>query len=170
MKTKIITLLCLGFLFIACEESAPETDNDQHQDAEEVTSSETPQEVEEKEIQPEQEYKFDAEYSKRAEVSSDNSIWLYADMAKDYRIFGYASPSTESEKMFLLSVFTDDVEGNPFGCKYGSYYESYGMEDEGISLRYVSDTLGFSKIGIRKNMSIVDYAYVESEWLEFEKP
>lgn len=167
-SSRLVTSYLISILFfVSCTNTSSE-----EADSAKTTDSSSGEEMEnvESDIEIENVYAFDPEYSKRALVRMDNIIWLYADMAKDYRIFGYAEPSKESEKMFLLSVFTDDVEENPLGCKYGAYYESARMDDEGISLKYVGDTLGFSKIAILKNQSTVDFAYVATEWLEFEKP
>jgi hypothetical protein len=60
--------------------------------------------------------------------ASDSSISLASNMRQDHRIFGYEKPDTKSKRLLLLSVFTNDVENNPFGCELGAYYDTSGME------------------------------------------
>ncbi|MBI1226025.1 MAG: hypothetical protein GC192_12385 [Bacteroidetes bacterium] len=69
------------------------------------------------------------EYATKAIIEKDSTVFLFANMKRDHRIFGYEQPDTSSRKMFLLSIFTDEVEGNPFGCPFGAYYETSKMED-----------------------------------------
>lgn len=45
---------------------------------------------------------------------SDSSLTVYENIRADYRIFGYQKPDTNSRKMILFSVFTSDVENNPY--------------------------------------------------------
>lgn len=40
----------------------------------------------------------------------DSTIYLTANMKLDHRIFGYSQPDIKSEKLLLLSVFTNDIE------------------------------------------------------------
>jgi hypothetical protein len=87
-------------------------------------------------------------------------------MRKDHRIFGYAKPDTKSERLLLISVFTNDVENNPFGCKLGSYYDTSGMDD--ITLKY-KETLGkfIKAVAIDKSNNKTDI-YFEKKWIEFD--
>ena len=71
----------------------------------------------------------------------DSTINLIANIKKDHRIFGYAKPDIDSERLLLLSVFTNDVENNPFECKLGAYYDTYGMGE--LTLKCVSTTGNF---------------------------
>lgn len=98
-------------------------------------------------------------------ITQDSTISLISNIIKDHRIFGYEAPSIQSKKLFLLSVFTNEVKGNPFNCPYGSYYETLGMTQEGITLKYISDTLDFKRIAIIRHGSIKDYSYVQEKWL-----
>ena len=63
---------------------------------------------------------------------ADSIISLTANIRRDPRIFGYQKPDINSKKMILLSVFTKDVEGNPFKCAYGSYYQTSNMKSMDI--------------------------------------
>ncbi len=77
-------------------------------------------------------------------LSSDGStIKLTANITQDHRIFGYANPDNKSERLLLLSVFTNDVENNPFQCKLAAFYETSGMKD--LTLKYISTTKNFVK-------------------------
>lgn len=97
---------------------------------------------------------------------NDSSITLVGNMRADYRIFGYAKPDTKSEKILLLSIYTSDVEGNPFRCKLGAYYDTSGMKN--IDLKYLETTGNFIKavaIDKKKKQTVV---YFEKKWIEFD--
>ena len=102
----------------------------------------------------------------KAMVQSDSTILLHANMKKDHRIFGYQRPNLESKKVLLLSVFTDEVDGNPFALKHGAYYDSNGMMDK--TLKFSSEKSGFIEVTILQNAKILDTIYFEEEWVEFE--
>ena len=110
---------------------------------------------------------IDSQYMGKAFIEKDNSIWMTASMNKDHRIFGYKNKDIYSEKMILLSVFTNEVENNPFGCKYGAFYDTNGMKD--IELKYVSIEDDFLKIEIIQNGKTIDEVYMLKKWFEFEK-
>jgi uncharacterized protein YcfL len=96
----------------------------------------------------------------------DSLIWIKANMRLDHRIFGYEKPNLVSKKMLLISIFTTDVEKNPFNCEYGAYYESDEMQD--IKLKFKENIGEFSKIElIKENESKI--IYFENKWLEFEE-
>ena len=87
-------------------------------------------------------------------------------MRLDHRIFGYEKPNLDSKKMLLISIFTTDVEKNPFNCEYGAYYESDEMQD--IKLKFKENLGDFSKIELfKENDSKI--IYFENKWLEFEE-
>ncbi|MBC7947777.1 MAG: amidohydrolase family protein [Chitinophagaceae bacterium] len=103
----------------------------------------------------------------KAHVSlQDSLIDLSANIRKDHRIFGYAHPDVKSERIFLLSVFTNDVENNPFNCRLGAYYDTRGMKD--LTLKYMASVGEFVRaIAIDKsNKSTV--LYFERKWIEFD--
>jgi len=96
----------------------------------------------------------------------DSTITLVGNMRADYRIFGYAKPDTKSEKLLLLSIYTSDVEGNPFKCKLGAYYDTSDMEN--LRLKYTETVGNFIKavvIDKKKNQTVV---YFEKKWIEFD--
>ena len=81
-------------------------------------------------------------------VKKDGSILMTAQIRKDHRIFGYRDKDEGSEKMILLSIFTNEVEANPFACEYGAYYDISGIKD--FELHYGSTEDQFVKILIVK--------------------
>ena len=102
----------------------------------------------------------------KATISIEDSlIWIKANMRLDHRIFGYEKPNLDSKKMLLISIFTTDVEKNPFNCEYGAYYESDEMQD--IKLKFKENLGQFAKIKLTKenNSKII---YFENKWLEFD--
>jgi hypothetical protein len=98
-------------------------------------------------------------------TEGDSTINLIANIKQDHRIFGYAKPDIKSERLLLLSVFTDDVENNPFGCKLGAYYETAGMGE--LTLKFISSNGNFVKaVAIDKtNKSTI--VYFEKKVIEF---
>ena len=109
---------------------------------------------------------IDPKYANHAEVRKDGSIWLMADMKKDHRIFGYSDKSTQSTKMILLSIFTDEVENNPFDCKYGAYYETNEMKN--MSLLYLASDKKFLKVGVQLDEEMIDVVFMEKKFFVFE--
>ena len=65
----------------------------------------------------------DEERNKILVFLPDSTARLPTPRHRIHRIWGYAKPDTTSQKLILFSVFTNDVEGNPFGLKLGSYYD-----------------------------------------------
>lgn len=97
---------------------------------------------------------------------SDSTINLTANIRQDHRIFGYAKPDIKSERLLLLSVFTNDVENNPFGCRLGAYYDTGGME--GLTLKYNSIVGNFVKATATDSTNKSTTIYFEKKWIEFE--
>ena len=93
----------------------------------------------------------------------DSLIWLKADMKLDHRIFGYKKPDVNSQKLILLSIFTNEVKNNPFNCKYGAFYETSEMGN--IKLKFIENIGDYSKIEIitADNSEI---SFVQNKWIE----
>jgi hypothetical protein len=96
----------------------------------------------------------------------DSSIYLRADIHLDHRIFGYAKPDSKSERLILFSIFTNDVEKNPFGCKLGSYYDTGGIQN--IKLKYIVTVGNFIKAVAIDSSNNFTILYFEKKWVEFE--
>jgi len=109
---------------------------------------------------------IDPRYMGKATIKENGSIWLTGNMKRDHRIFGFKNKDIHSEKMILLSIFTNEVENNPFNCKYGAYYDTSGMDN--INLKYISTEDNFIKAAILKNKEKVDEVYMLRKWFEFK--
>ena len=96
----------------------------------------------------------------------DSLIDLRASMKQDHRIFGYAQPDIKSERLILMSVFTDDVKNNPFGCKLGAYYDTMGMDN--LTLKYLATQNNFVKVAAIDNTNKTTIIYIEKKWIVFE--
>lgn len=96
----------------------------------------------------------------------DSTINLTANIRQDHRIFGYAKPDIKSERLLLLSIFTNDVENNPFGCKLGAYYDTGGMDE--LTLKYISTNGNFVKATATDKENNLTTIYFEKKWIEFE--
>ncbi|WP_139959591.1 lysozyme inhibitor LprI family protein [Flavicella sediminum] len=111
---------------------------------------------------------IDSLYMGKAYIEKDGNIWMSANMKKDHRIFGYKNKDIYSTKMILLSIFTNDVENNPFNCKYGAFYDTNGMKE--ISLKYLSNEGEFLKIEIvNEKEGKSDIIFMLKKWFEFKK-
>jgi hypothetical protein len=98
--------------------------------------------------------------------SGDSTINLMSNIQKDHRIFGYAKPDLKSEKLLLLSVYTNDVEHNPYGCKLGAYYDTGGMGD--LILKYIKVTGKFVQAIATDKANHSTTLYFEKKWIEFD--
>lgn len=107
-----------------------------------------------------------SEEMSRAHVEKDSSIWFTANINIDHRVFGYEKPDKSSRKLILFSVFTDDVKNNIFGCKYGAYYDTGGMD--GLRLVYLSSINGFAQVALLRDDEELDKVYIDKRWFEFE--
>jgi len=110
----------------------------------------------------------DSNNIQKATIFQDNGLMqLTANMRLDYRIFGYDKPDSKSKKMMLLSIFTNDVDGNPFNCQFGAYYQTSDMP--GMKLIYVASEGDFVKANIFKNETLEGTVYFEKKWIRFMK-
>ncbi|WP_084274310.1 lysozyme inhibitor LprI family protein [Crocinitomix catalasitica] len=108
---------------------------------------------------------IDSDYMGKAQINKNGSIWMNSNMNKDHRIFGYKKANVNSTKMILISIFTNEVEFNPFNCKYGAYYDTSGMTD--LQLKYISTENEFLRIQVIKNNKNVDEIFMLKECFEF---
>lgn len=109
----------------------------------------------------------DEEYVNKAFIDKkDSLIWLTVNMKRDHRIFGFEKPDVKSKRMILLSIFTKDVENNPFNCPYGAFYGTSGMKN--TTLKFKENVGDFAKIEIQKE-NLKEVVYFEKKWLEFEQ-
>jgi len=68
--------------------------------------------------------------------------------------------------MILISVFSNEVEGNPFNCPLGSYYHSGSIE--GMTLKYITTEGQFVKVKVNKTDGPQYVLYIDKKWTEFE--
>ncbi|SDF91330.1 hypothetical protein SAMN05421827_10293 [Pedobacter terrae] len=98
----------------------------------------------------------------------DSSLTVYENIRADYRIFGYQKPDTNSRKMILFSVFTSDVENNPYKCPFGAYYYSGAMHD--TKIKYVKQAGAFVEAHLIKETEIKPTSiYILKDWVEFDE-
>ncbi|MBC8047158.1 MAG: hypothetical protein H7Y00_10210 [Fimbriimonadaceae bacterium] len=111
-------------------------------------------------------YVFNAYNINKAFINlSDSSIHLIADMHRDHRIFGYRKPDIKSERLLLISIFTDDVQNNPFNCKLGSYYDTSSAND--LNLKYMTTEGEFIKVSATDKLNQPVIIFIEMKWIEF---
>ena len=93
-------------------------------------------------------------------------ISIYQSWEKDFRIFGCKLPNAKSEKLILFSPFTDEVENNPFQCKFGSHYDYVSFKPKMKFIKYEND---FAKIKILDSTFVPNFFFIQKKWIEFEE-
>jgi hypothetical protein len=96
----------------------------------------------------------------------DSTINLHANIRKDHRFFGYAKPNENSERLILLSIFTNDVKDNPFGLKLGAYYELASTTDP--TVKYNATIGRFIKASITNRNNTITTVYFEKKWVDID--
>lgn len=96
----------------------------------------------------------------------DSSITITWSKYCDHRIIGFAEPNTKSERLLLLSIFTDDVHNNPFGYKLGSFYQTSDMDN--LNLKFIGIDGDFIKALAIDSLKKTTALYFERKWMEFE--
>jgi hypothetical protein len=106
----------------------------------------------------------------KAQVSlKDSLLWIRGDIKKDYRIFGYERPSTNSKRLILFSVFTRDVENNPYNCPFGAYYSTSDMAFEDTRFKFKGVSGDFVKTDLISEGVLLAAFYFEKKWVQFSK-
>lgn len=90
----------------------------------------------------------------------DSLIGLTAYMKQDHRFYGYKSANKEATKLILFSIFTNDVDGNPFQMPLGSYYDTNELDD--FSLKYLGEEGDFVKAEVVGKNSFV---FFDKKWI-----
>ncbi|MBC7934685.1 MAG: hypothetical protein H7Y86_04900 [Rhizobacter sp.] len=105
---------------------------------------------------------------KAAITGQDSSIWLTSDIRKDHRFYGYEKSNTNSNRRILFSIFTNDVEGNPYKLRYGAYYQTAGLD--GKKLKYTGITGKFIKAQLWDNSGkiLISELFFERKWFVFD--
>jgi hypothetical protein len=104
----------------------------------------------------------------KATVSkASKSFDLTADIKNDYRIFGYSLPDVKSKKLILFSIFTNEVEANPYKCPLGAYYQTSDLA-RGSSVTFVAETAGFVKLNYTSATGATTPFYIQRKFIAFE--
>lgn len=170
VRTHLLAIV-LFFTMVSCQQSTPNNTetNNLVPESQEVTETSTTTPEEQKTLSKLD--NIDLENNKLvAEAGEDitkavikkEAIILYADMMKVHRIFGYEAPDVNSKRLLVISVFTNDVEDNPFNCALGAYYDT----DE-IDLTYIETASGFVKANATASGQ-TKIVYIESKWVVAE--
>jgi hypothetical protein len=100
----------------------------------------------------------------RAYVDSENNrIDLWADIKLDHRFYGYEKPDANSKRLILFSIFTNDVDGNPFGLDLGAYYSTADVE--GGIFTFVSEKDDFVEAEFQDKEGKKTTLYFERKWI-----
>ena len=168
-----ISLLIVAVIFASCRDAAKQdADNLKNEDSTLVLENKVPNKpitskADSKISDSEIKLSSDPELLQRASVGSDSIIRVTSDIKLDYRIFGFEKPDTNSRKMVLFSVFTPDVENNPYKCPFGSYYGTL-PEDE-MEIKFTAKVGDYVKATVstdEKRSAI----YFHKDWIEFRTP
>lgn len=98
---------------------------------------------------------------------SDSITSLFANIHSAYTFFGYSKPDTNSTKLIVFSIFTNQVKGNPHQCKYESHYGDNSLGEKLI--KFCSYTGEFGKFQLIKNAKVIDQLFFKKENFKFEE-
>ncbi len=102
-------------------------------------------------------------------TAKDSIIHLHSNIRIDHRFFGYEQADIGSKKILLFSIFTNDVEDNPYQLKLGAYYDTSGLGSKGSKLKYVGTKGDFVQAKFIDSTDIpVCRIYFEKKWVEVE--
>ena len=73
---------------------------------------------------------------------------------------------SNQKRLLLLSVFTNDVENNPFGCKLGAFYDTRSMNE--LTLNYIMTIGNFVKATATSKTNNSTTLYFEKKWIDFK--
>ncbi|MCA5005217.1 hypothetical protein [Sphingobacterium bovistauri] len=93
----------------------------------------------------------------------DSLFKVYSSKYGEHRFYGFQKPDLKSKRMILFSIYTNDVDKNPFKMPYGAYYDISGMDDQGFKLKYVGTKGDFIE------MKFIDATDIGGEPIFFEK-
>lgn len=93
----------------------------------------------------------------------NNQIVLWADIKMDHRFYGFEKPDINSKRLILFSIFTNDVEGNPFDLPLGAYYSTADVE-EGI-FTFISEEKDFVEAEFTDSKGDKTKMYFERKWV-----
>lgn len=93
----------------------------------------------------------------------DSLFDLRADMRKDHRFFGYAKPDSTSKKLLIFSIFTDDVDNNPFGYELGAHYDM--TDTNGLQIKYHGSVGDFIKTIASDEEGKNTILYFNKKWI-----
>ena len=100
----------------------------------------------------------------KAEISKrDSMFWIGQNIRKDYRIIGYEKPDVNSRRLVIFSVFTRDVQNNPYQCPFGAYYGS-ALND--VKIKYKGRVGNFIVAELTKKNETATM-YFEKKWVKF---
>lgn len=94
------------------------------------------------------------------------SLKLVSHMTSRHRILCYDSPSLTANPILLYSIYTSDVQNNPFGFEFGAYYDEIGPDSKMYFLGFDGDFVKAEYIDKAGKEHIV---YFERHWLEMPK-
>ena len=171
MKKLVYAVIAILFLALGACQEATNSNTNENKTQEEKQTSIGDANKQTSEIATNEEEKNKAETTEGAllEVSADGMIRMNADpQSDDYRIFGYEKADSKSKRLWILSVFTKDVENNPLGCELGAYYDLDNMADNGMRFKKYLGTEGdFAKIELtREGKSHI--IYIAKSWVAVE--
>jgi hypothetical protein len=96
---------------------------------------------------------------------NDSSVFITANMSLDHRIFGFAKPDINSRRLILYSVFTCDIENNPFHCILGSFYDTGDSASPVLKFKGMQGV--FAEMTATQKEGNTTIIYVKKKWISF---
>jgi hypothetical protein len=112
---------------------------------------------------------IDRAQMQKATFSLRDSLFIItANIHADYRIIGYSKPDVCSSRQILFSVFTKDVDQNPYHCQYGAFYSTSGGF-QNMSIKFRAIFKGFVRADLFVSGRKKGTIYFERRWVSFTK-
>jgi hypothetical protein len=99
----------------------------------------------------------------------DSLLDVFPDIRSDYRVIGYAKPDICSRRQILFSVFTKDVENNPYECRYGAFYSTSSGDYHDIAIKYTGKTKYFIKTQLYIKGQKMGELFFERRWVRLTR-
>lgn len=167
---KIVFITFIGCIFYSCGENNKNSSNQSTNDSNKIAIQESAKNLQNKSVRDSLDAANNIVISENGKNINyayvdlkDSSFHLTANMKLDHRIFGYKNPVLQSERVILFSIFTNDVENNPFGCKLGSYYDTNGLED--YTIKYSETNGDFIKVYATDKFNHQETFFIDKKWV-----
>ena len=111
--------------------------------------------------------KSDTNSTKLLIDKTDSIASLFANMQSDHNFFGYSQPDSNSTKLILFSIYTNQVKDNPHHCKYGAHYSDTSLEKK--HLKFICYSKNYGQFKLMENKKEIAVIYFKNQNFKFDE-